>query len=97
MTRPRVAFFTDSFHEVNGVAQTSRQFDAFARRWQIPFLRVNVEGPSGPAAPLAGWTRASRRAGTRSCRVPSGKGYVVRSVPDPAQGSSQSGFNRLPA
>jgi phosphatidylinositol alpha 1,6-mannosyltransferase len=54
MTRPRVAFFTDSFHEVNGVAQTSRQFDAFARRWQIPFLRVNVEGPSGPAAPLAG-------------------------------------------
>jgi phosphatidylinositol alpha 1,6-mannosyltransferase len=47
MSRPRVAFFTDSFHEVNGVAQTSRQFDAFARRWQIPFLRVNVVGPSG--------------------------------------------------
>lgn len=44
MNRPRVAFFTDSFHEVNGVAQTSRQFDAFARRKQIPFLRVCV-GP----------------------------------------------------
>ncbi len=46
MHRPRVAFFTDSFHEVNGVAQTSRQFDAFARRWQTPFLRVNV-APGG--------------------------------------------------
>jgi glycosyltransferase involved in cell wall biosynthesis len=42
MQRPRVAFFTDSFHEVNGVAQTSRQYDAFARRSQNPFLRVNV-------------------------------------------------------
>ena len=36
----KVAFFTDSFHEVNGVANTSRQFDAFARRRQLPFLRV---------------------------------------------------------
>jgi phosphatidylinositol alpha 1,6-mannosyltransferase len=40
----RVAFFTDSFHEVNGVANTSRQFDAFARRRRLPFLRVNA-GP----------------------------------------------------
>src|SRR6266851_10101129 len=38
----RVAFFTDSFHEVNGVALTSRQFDAFARRRQIPFLSVHA-------------------------------------------------------
>src|SRR5258707_4885101 len=46
MTEPaRVAFFTDSFHEVNGVALTSRQFDAFARRRQIPFLSVHA----GPA------------------------------------------------
>ena len=36
----KVAFFTDSFHEVNGVANTSRQFDAFARRRQLPFVRV---------------------------------------------------------
>jgi hypothetical protein len=27
---PRVAFFTDSFHEANGVALTSREFAAFA-------------------------------------------------------------------
>ena len=30
MSVPRVAFFTDSFHEVNGVALTSRQFAEFA-------------------------------------------------------------------
>ena len=41
---PRVAFFTDSFHEVNGVAHTSRHFDAFARRRAFPFLNVHA-GP----------------------------------------------------
>ena len=41
---PRVAFFTDSFHEVNGVALTSRQLDAFARRRAYPFLSVHA-GP----------------------------------------------------
>lgn len=41
---PRVAFFTDSFHEVNGVALTSRQLDAFARRRGFPFLSVHA-GP----------------------------------------------------
>ena len=41
---PRVAFFADSFHEVNGVALTSRQLDAFARRRNLPFLSVH----SGP-------------------------------------------------
>jgi glycosyltransferase involved in cell wall biosynthesis len=41
---PRVAFFTDSFHEVNGVALTSRQFDAFAFRRKFPFLSVHA-GP----------------------------------------------------
>lgn len=44
----KVAFFTDSFHEVNGVANTSRQFDAFARRRQLPFLRV-CAGPETKA------------------------------------------------
>jgi glycosyltransferase involved in cell wall biosynthesis len=41
---PRVAFFTDSFHEVNGVALTSRQFEGFARRQSLPFLSVHC-GP----------------------------------------------------
>jgi phosphatidylinositol alpha 1,6-mannosyltransferase len=37
---PRVALFTDSFHEVNGVAHTSRHFFAFARQRSLPFLAV---------------------------------------------------------
>ena len=40
--RPRIAFFTDCYHEVNGVAHTSRQFEAFARRRELPFLCVRA-------------------------------------------------------
>jgi glycosyltransferase involved in cell wall biosynthesis len=39
---PRVAYFPDSFHEVNGVAHTSRHFEAFARRRGWPFLCVRA-------------------------------------------------------
>jgi glycosyltransferase involved in cell wall biosynthesis len=41
-TPPRVAYFPDSFHEVNGVAHTSRHFEAFARRKNLPFLCVRA-------------------------------------------------------
>src|SRR5258707_1232434 len=41
---PRVAFFADSFHEVNGVALTCRQFDAYARKNSRPFVSVHA-GP----------------------------------------------------
>ncbi len=34
----RVAYFPDTFHEVNGVAHTSRQFEAFAARRKLPFF-----------------------------------------------------------
>ncbi|HLJ47817.1 MAG TPA: glycosyltransferase [Bryobacteraceae bacterium] len=44
MKVPRVAFFTDSFHEVNGVALTSREFDGFAQRRGYPFCSVHA-GP----------------------------------------------------
>ncbi|MGD0800207.1 MAG: glycosyltransferase [Terracidiphilus sp.] len=42
LTPPRVAYFPDSFHEVNGVAHTSRHFEAFARRRNLPFLCVRA-------------------------------------------------------
>jgi glycosyltransferase involved in cell wall biosynthesis len=45
---PRVAYFPDSFHEVNGVAHTSRHFEAFARRRNLPFLCVRA-GDRKPA------------------------------------------------
>src|SRR5579885_710180 len=38
----RVAYFPDSFHEVNGVAHTSRHFEAFTRRRNLPFLCVRA-------------------------------------------------------
>jgi glycosyltransferase involved in cell wall biosynthesis len=41
-SQPRVAYFPDSFHEVNGVAHTSRHFQAFARRRNLPFLCVRA-------------------------------------------------------
>jgi len=43
---PRVAYFPDSFHEINGVAHTSRHFEAFARRRHLPFLCVRAGGRS---------------------------------------------------
>jgi glycosyltransferase involved in cell wall biosynthesis len=54
---PRVAYFPDSFHEVNGVAHTSRHFEAFARRWNLPFLCVRA-GNRSPALRREGnvWT-----------------------------------------
>jgi phosphatidylinositol alpha 1,6-mannosyltransferase len=44
----RVAYFPDSFHEVNGVAHTSRQFEAFARRRDLPFLCVRAGDRTQP-------------------------------------------------
>ena len=38
----RVAYFPDSYHEVNGVAHTSRQFEGFAQRRNLPFLCVRA-------------------------------------------------------
>ena len=49
MPPPRVAYFPDSFHEVNGVAHTSRNFAAYAQRHQLPFLCVRA-GPT-PSPP----------------------------------------------
>jgi phosphatidylinositol alpha 1,6-mannosyltransferase len=37
----RVAYFTDTYLEVDGVANTARHFEAYARRLQVPFLMVH--------------------------------------------------------
>jgi phosphatidylinositol alpha 1,6-mannosyltransferase len=34
----RIAYFTDAYLEVDGVANTARQFEAYARRQHLPFL-----------------------------------------------------------
>src|ERR1700684_3051994 len=35
---PRVAYFPDTFYEINGVAHTSRHFEAFAQRRGLAFF-----------------------------------------------------------
>jgi phosphatidylinositol alpha 1,6-mannosyltransferase len=42
MRAPRVAYLPDSFHEVNGVAHTSRNFVAYAERHSLPFLCIRA-------------------------------------------------------
>lgn len=37
---PRVAFFPCAYYEIDGVANTSRQFEAFAARHELPFLTI---------------------------------------------------------
>lgn len=42
MRVPRVAYLPDSFHEINGVAHTSRNFLAYAERHALPFLCIRA-------------------------------------------------------
>jgi len=62
----RIAYLPDSFHEVNGVAHTSRNFAAYAQRRGIKMLVIRASAPhlkrSGApgASPLG--TRESKRA-----------------------------------
>ena len=49
---PRVAFFPDSFHEVNGVAHTARNFQAYAQRHGLPFLCVRAALPGTVGGPV---------------------------------------------
>lgn len=39
---PRVAFFTDCYYEVNGVARTSRELVRYARERELPLLAVHA-------------------------------------------------------
>jgi phosphatidylinositol alpha 1,6-mannosyltransferase len=44
---PRVAYFPDSFYEINGVAHTSRHFEAFAQRRGLPFFCLHPGNRDG--------------------------------------------------
>ncbi len=48
----RVAFFPDSFHEVNGVAHTARHFVQYAKEHGLPFLCVRAPPPGTRGKPL---------------------------------------------
>ncbi len=38
----RVAYFSDAFHEANGVATIAKEFEHFAGRYHVPFLSVHI-------------------------------------------------------
>ncbi len=61
--RPRVAFFPCVYHEVDGVAKTSREFEAFAVRHEIPFFMVHA-GPLDEVTTAGPVTRVQRRRGS---------------------------------
>jgi phosphatidylinositol alpha 1,6-mannosyltransferase len=58
----RVAFFPCVYHEVDGVAQTSRHFEAYARREEMPFLMVHA-GPQDSTTTAGPVTRVQLRRG----------------------------------
>jgi phosphatidylinositol alpha 1,6-mannosyltransferase len=60
MHGPRVAYFPDSFHEVNGVAHTSRNFAAYAERHGLPFLCVRASAGTHKGSHLSGRTGEMR-------------------------------------
>jgi phosphatidylinositol alpha 1,6-mannosyltransferase len=59
---PRVAFFPCVYHEVDGVAKTSREFEAFAARHAIPFFMVHA-GPRDEVTVAGSVTRVQMRRG----------------------------------
>ncbi len=56
----RVALFPDAYHEIDGVANTSRQFAAFAKRHGLPFLIVHA-GPHNEIVTQGSLTRIQLR------------------------------------
>jgi hypothetical protein len=50
MRPPRVAYFPDSFHEINGVAHTSRNFVAYAERHNLPPTSSTSPAPANSAS-----------------------------------------------
>src|ERR1700678_758675 len=60
MRPPRIAYFPDSFHEVNGVAHTSRNFAAYAERHGLPFLCVRASAGTHKGSHLSGRTGEMR-------------------------------------
>jgi phosphatidylinositol alpha 1,6-mannosyltransferase len=59
---PRVAFFPCVYHEVDGVAKTSREFEAFASRHEVPFFMAHA-GPLDEVTTAGTVTRIQMRRG----------------------------------
>jgi glycosyltransferase involved in cell wall biosynthesis len=69
MRVPRIAYFPDSFHEVNGVAHTSRNFAAYAERHGLPFLCVRASAGAHTAGRVAARAGEMRTLDLRRSRI----------------------------
>jgi len=58
----RVAFFPDAYHEIDGVANTSRCFTAFAEERRLPFLVIHA-GPRNETTTSGSVTRVQLQRG----------------------------------
>lgn len=58
----RVAYFPCVYHEIDGVGQTARQFEAFAKRHEIPFFMV-ISGPKDEVTTDGSVTRIQLKRG----------------------------------
>ena len=56
----RIALFPDAYNEVDGVANTSRQFEAYARKHEHPFLMIHA-GPRDQITTAGSVTRVQLR------------------------------------
>ena len=92
--RPRVAFFACAYHEVDGVARTSRQFEAFAQRRDLPLLMVHA-GPENAVARAGSVTELQLRRSPH--RVFTGPGTRLRSGISEAAAESAASGAQLPA
>ena len=70
----RVAYFPCVYHEIDGVAQTSRHFEAFALRQQRPFLMVHA-GPQHEIATSGPVTRVQLERGPVRFALDRGHNY----------------------
>jgi phosphatidylinositol alpha 1,6-mannosyltransferase len=69
MSALRIAYFPDSFHEVNGVAHTSRNFAAYAQRRGLPFLCIRASAGTHTAARWAAQAGELRSLDLRRSRI----------------------------
>ncbi len=70
----RVAFFPDAYFEIDGVANTSRHFEAFARERGLPFFMVYA-GPRNEVTTAGSVTRVQLRRGLASFPLDRGHRY----------------------
>ena len=60
-SRLRVALFPDCYHEIDGVANTARHFEAFALHHELPFLTVHGGAEAGTQRTGSVWRITHRR------------------------------------